>query len=158
MEQIISTHYLRHDHWSELVSNDTELVKKAFEICENAYAPYSQFHVGAAVRLNSGEVVTGSNQENIAYPSGLCAERVALFYVGANFPNASVETICIVAKGDLLPKEKILSPCGGCRQVMLETETRQKKAFRVILVSQNGVTIIFNSAEDLLPLAFGITE
>ena len=134
------------------------MVENAYAVCESAYAPYSKFHVGAAVRLTSGDVVTCSNQENIAYPSGLCAERVALFYVGANFPNESVETICIVAKGDLLPKEKILSPCGACIQVMLETETRQKKAYRVILVSQNGVTIIFNSAEDLLPLAFGISE
>ena len=150
--------YHRFKHWNELASEDQTLVSKAYEICENAYAPYSKFHVGAAVRLASGEVVMGSNQENVAYPSGLCAERVALFYVGANFPNQKVETICIVAKGDLLPKEKILSPCGACRQVMLETEMRQKKAYRVILVSQNGVTILFNSAEDLLPLAFGISE
>ena len=158
MEQKITTTYQRFEHWKELALTEVELVEKAYAVCESAYAPYSKFHVGAAVRLTSGDVVTGSNQENIAYPSGLCAERVALFYVGANFPNESVETICIVAKGDLLPKEKILSPCGACRQVMLETETRQKKAYRVILVSQNGVTIIFNSAEDLLPLAFGISE
>ncbi len=158
MEQKITTSYHRFEHWNELDVSDIELVDKAYLVSENAYAPYSKFHVGAAVRLDSGEVVTGSNQENVAYPSGLCAERVALFYVGANFPDQSVETICIVAKGDLLPKEKILSPCGACRQVMLETETRQRKAYRVILVSQNGVTIVFNSAEDLLPLAFGITE
>jgi len=150
--------YNRFNHWNDLIIEDQELVKRAYAICENAYAPYSKFHVGAAVRLGSGEVVTGSNQENIAYPSGLCAERVALFYVGANFPSEIVDTICIVAKGDLLPQEKILSPCGACRQVMLETETRQKKAYRVILVSQNGVTIIFKSAEDLLPLAFGLSE
>lgn len=150
--------YDRFEHWTELSIDDQELVKRAYAICENAYAPYSKFHVGAAVRLLSGTVVTGSNQENVAYPSGLCAERVALFYVGANYPNELVETICIVAKGDLLPKEKILSPCGACRQVMLETEMRQKKSYRVILVSQNGVTIIFNAAEDLLPLAFGISE
>lgn len=158
MEQKITTTYLRFDHWNELIESDKELVNKAYDICENAYAPYSKFHVGASVRLNSGEVVMGSNQENIAYPSGLCAERVALFYVGANFPNDNVDTICIVAKGDLLPQEKILSPCGACRQVMLETEMRQKKSYRVILVSQNGVSLIFNSAEDLLPLAFGISE
>lgn len=158
MEQKITTTYQRFDHWKELNSSDIELVDKAYSICENAYAPYSKFHVGAAVRLGNGEVVTGSNQENIAYPSGLCAERVVLFYVGANYPKESVETICIVAKGDLIPKETILAPCGGCRQVMLETESRQKKAYRVILVSQNGVTIVFNSAEDLLPMAFGIAQ
>ena len=158
MEQKITTTYQRFDHWKELNNNDQELVEKAYSVCENAYAPYSKFHVGASVMLDSGDIITGSNQENVAYPSGLCAERVALFYVGANFPNESVETICIVAKGDLIPKEKILSPCGACRQVMLETEMRQKKSYRVILVSQNGVTLIFNSAEDLLPLAFGISE
>lgn len=158
MEQKITTTYHRFSHWNELEANDQQLVEKAYNVCESAYAPYSKFHVGASVLLNSGEIVTGSNQENVAYPSGLCAERVALFYVGANFPNESVETICIVAKGDLIPKEKILSPCGACRQVMLETEMRQKKSYRVILVSQNGVTLIFNSAEDLLPLAFGISE
>lgn len=158
MEQKITTTYQRFDHWNELKESDRELVDRAYDVCENAYAPYSKFHVGAAVRLTSGDVVTGSNQENVAYPSGLCAERVALFYVGANFPNENVTTICIVAKGDLLPKEKILSPCGACRQVMLETEMRQKKSYRVVLVSQNGVTLIFNSAEDLLPLAFGISE
>ena len=150
--------YHRFDHWNELSEGDQQLVHKAYEVCANAYAPYSKFHVGAAVSLDSNEVITGSNQENVAYPSGLCAERVALFYVGANFPNQNVNTICIVAKGDLLTKEKILSPCGACRQVMLETEMRQKKAYRVILVSQNGVTLIFNAAEDLLPLAFGISE
>lgn len=158
MEQKITTTYLRFDDWKELSLNDKELVEKAYSVCESAYAPYSKFHVGASVMLSSGEIITGSNQENVAYPSGLCAERVALFYVGANFPNENVETICIVAKGDLIPKEKILSPCGACRQVMLETEMRQKKSYRVILVSQNGVTLIFNSAEDLLPLAFGISE
>ena len=158
MEQTITTTYQRFSHWNELSPSDIELVDKAYLICESAYAPYSKFHVGAAVRMASGEIVTGSNQENIAYPSGLCAERVALFYVGANYPNQEVETICIVAKGDLIPKETILAPCGACRQVMLETESRQNKAYRVILVSQNGVTILFNSAEDLLPLAFGIAQ
>jgi len=158
MEQKITTTFQRYNHWDELGEDDKILVNKAYDICENAYAPYSKFHVGAAVQLISGDIITGSNQENVAYPSGLCAERVALFYVGANFPNQAVATICIVAKGDLLPKEKILSPCGACRQVMLETEMRQKKTYRVILVSQNGVTLIFNSAEDLLPLAFGISE
>lgn len=158
MEQKITTTYQRFDHWKELTPSDVELVEKAYAVCENAYAPYSKFHVGAAVRLAAGNIVTGSNQENIAYPSGLCAERVALFYVGANFPNETVDTICIVAKGNLIPNETILAPCGACRQVMLETESRQNKPYRVVLVSQNGVTIVFNAAEDLLPLAFGMAQ
>ncbi len=150
--------YTRFESWKSLPEQDKRLVEQAINISESAYAPYSKFHVGASVLLSNGEVVTGSNQENIAYPSGLCAERVALFYAGANYPNEKVDTLCIVAKGDLLPVDKILSPCGACRQVMLETETRQEKSYRVILVSQNEVCIVFDSAEELLPLAFGLTE
>ena len=156
MEQKISIAYNRLEHWNELQEGDKELVLRAQEFCQSAYAPYSKFHVGAALRLKNGQIVAGSNQENVAYPSGLCAERVALFYAGANYPNEAVETLCIVAVGDLVPIETILSPCGACRQVMVETEKRQNKPYRIILVSQNNVTIIFNSAADLLPLAFGL--
>ena len=152
------THTLEYelfDSWEELSIKDKELIAKAYSICEKAYAPYSKFSVGASVLLENGEVILGNNQENIAYPSGLCAERVALFYAGANFPDEAVQTICIVANGDLIPFDTILAPCGGCRQVMLETETRQNKTYRVILVCQNKKTIVFNSAKDLLPFAFG---
>ncbi|MCJ8291961.1 MAG: cytidine deaminase [Crocinitomicaceae bacterium] len=158
MKQEITVSFDRFDHWNELVQSDQELVERAYKVGKTAYAPYSKFHVGASVLLSNGQIVTGSNQENIAYPSGLCAERVALFCTGANFPGEQIETLCVVAEGDLLPIDKILSPCGACRQVMLETEVRQKKSYRIILVSQNGVTIIFNSAVDLLPLAFGLTD
>ena len=158
MKQEITIQFSRFEHWKELSESEQGLVVKALEISKSAYAPYSKFHVGASALLANGTIVTGSNQENIAYPSGLCAERVALFYAGANFPNESIETLCVVAHGDLLPFDKILSPCGACRQVMLETEVRQKKSYRIILVSQNGVCIVFDSAVDLLPLAFGITD
>ena len=156
MEKKISIEYTEHKDWTELNQSDQQLVKAAEGVLESAYAPYSKFKVGAALLLSNGEVVCGSNQENIAYPSGLCAERVALFYAGANYPNEMVETLCVVAKGDLVDVEAILSPCGGCRQVMVETESRQKRAYRVIMVSQNGTIIVFNSATDLLPLAFGV--
>lgn len=158
MKQEVKISFDRFEHWNELSTGDQELVERAYAVSKTAYAPYSKFHVGASLRLSNDQIVTGSNQENIAYPSGLCAERVALFYTGANFPNEQIETLCVVAEGDLLPVDKILSPCGSCRQVMLETEVRQEKAYRIILVSQNGVTIIFDSAVDLLPLAFGITD
>ena len=158
MRQNLTISFDRFEHWQELTESDQILVKKAFDVSKTAYAPYSKFHVGASLRLSNGEIITGSNQENIAYPSGLCAERVALFYTGANYPNEQIETLCVVAEGELLPIDKILSPCGACRQVMLETEVRQKKSYRIILVSQNGVSIVFDSAVDLLPLAFGITE
>lgn len=158
MEKTISISYEQYGHWNELSAQEQVLVHKANEICGNAYAPYSKFNVGAAVLLESGEVVSGSNQENVAYPSGLCAERVALFYCGANYPNEKVKTICIVAKGDLLPISHQLSPCGACRQVMLETENRQSQPYRVILVNQDNTTTVFYSAKDLLPLAFGLVE
>ena len=141
---------------ADLSESDRNLVKSAKEIAGNAYARYSQFKVGAALLLADGEIVLGSNQENIAYPSGLCAERVALFYAGANFPNVVINTICIVAKGDLLEEGMNLSPCGGCRQVMVESEMRQNSGIRVILVNQDDTVSIFNSAASLLPLTFGL--
>lgn len=143
------------DSWEDLNEQERMLVLSAYEICADAYAPYSKFKVGATALLSNGEIVRGNNQENVAYPSGLCAERVALFFAGANFPNEHVNTLCIVAKGDLLPMDQLLSPCGSCRQVMIETENRQQSQMRVILVSQNKKTIVFHAAADLLPFAFG---
>ncbi len=156
MKKELKLNYNQLNHWEELSDADQVLVQKAKGVMSNAYTPYSKFKVGAAVLLSNNTVVTGSNQENIAYPSGLCAERVALFYAGANYPNEKVKTLCIVAKGNLVSVETTLSPCGACRQVMLETEIRQDEPYRVILVCQNDVTIIFSSASDFLPLAFGL--
>ena len=155
MEKQITIHYEEYTDWSQLVESERNMVEKAYSMCEKAYAPYSNFHVGATVLLSNGEYISGNNQENLAYPSGLCAERVALFFAGANFPKETVESIVIVAKGDLVPFDKLLSPCGSCRQVMLESEMRQSNPIRVVLVSQNGRTIVFNSVLDLLPFAFG---
>lgn len=156
MEKELSFKYTQLGHWKELSETDHALVEAAYNVMDGAYAPYSKFRVGASLLLEDGTVITGSNQENIAYPSGLCAERVALFFAGANHPDKTVDTLCIVAQGDLVDTEALLSPCGGCRQVMVETEKRQNKSFRVILVSQNNVTIVANSAASFLPLAFGI--
>ncbi|XOV67918.1 MAG: cytidine deaminase [Fluviicola sp.] len=158
MEKELSFKYVQFEHWKELTDADQALVVAAQHVMEAAYAPYSKFRVGASLLLDDGTVVTGSNQENVAYPSGLCAERVALFYAGANHPNSIVDTLCIVAKGegDLVDWDTLLSPCGACRQVMVETEKRQGQPFRVILVSQNDVTIVVNSAASFLPLAFGV--
>jgi len=155
-EKKLTVRFEQYDHWQDLPESVHELVHVAEEARNTAYAPYSKFHVGASLRLSNGQVVSGSNQENVAYPSGLCAERVALFYAGANYADEQIETLCVVAKGDLLPVDQILSPCGACRQVMMETEARQAQTYRIILVSQNGITIVFNSARDLLPLAFGL--
>jgi cytidine deaminase len=142
-------------NWESLQTVDKSLVNKAFEAMEKAYAPYSKFKVGAALLLEDGQIIQGNNQENIAYPSGLCAERVALFHAGAQFPGIAVDLICIVAKGDLMPISQLLSPCGACRQVMLESENRQNKPIRIILVNQDNRTMCIDSVQNLLPFGFG---
>jgi cytidine deaminase len=148
-------HYKIYDNESELNQEDVDLLTCAKKAMQNAYAPYSKFQVGAAALLANGEVVMGSNQENIAYPSGLCAERTALFAAGSNFPNEKVLKIAIVAEGDLLPKTSVLSPCGSCRQVMAETSNRQKSTFEILLLNPNGSITVFNGINDLLPFGFG---
>ncbi len=138
----------------ELNPTDKNLVDIAIESAKNAYAPYSHFRVGAAVLLQNGTIVRGNNQENAAYPSGLCAERVAMFYANANYPNSLVEAIAVVVinpDGNVLHES--ISPCGSCRQVMAETEMRFKSAIRVLLASSESI-LVFNSIEDLLPLSF----
>ena len=140
--------------WKELSEGDQALVEKAYAICENAFAPYSDFKVGASMKMSDGQVICANNQENIAFPSGLCAERIALFYAGSNYPDLEVNTLCIVAKGPFASFDKILSPCGACRQVIVQSEARQKNKMRVILVSQNDYTLVFNSAKDLVPFSF----
>jgi cytidine deaminase len=138
---------------SEMSAQDSDLVQRAKVATENAYAPYSNFQVGAAVLLENGEVVTGSNQENAAYPSGLCAERTALFYAGAKFPNIAVKSIAIAAQTGGQFCAQSVYPCGACRQVMLESEVRGKQPIRVIMAGENEVEVV-RSAHDLLPLSF----
>jgi len=144
------------NHWKELPDSEYILIEKAYEASKDAYAPYSNFRVGAAVLLADGTIVKGNNQENIAYPSGLCAERVALFYAGANYPNTVVKTIVVLAQGDLVAEDECVSPCGSCRQVIAESESRQNEAIRIILVAQDGKTWIFNSIKDILVFPFGV--
>ncbi len=137
----------------ELPAKDGQLVNKAIEAAKNAYAPYSEFNVGAAVLLEDGKIVLGNNQENAAYPSGLCAERVALFYANANYPEQRVKSIAIVALKDGKMVPSIVTPCGNCRQAMLETETRFEKPIRIIMGSKNGFWVV-DKAQLLLPLSF----
>lgn len=144
------------NHWNELPDSEHLLIEKAYEAAKAAYAPYSNFKVGAAVLLADGTIIKGNNQENIAYPSGLCAERVALFYAGANYPNTAVKTIVVVAQGDLITEDECVSPCGSCRQVIAESESRQEGDIRIILVAQDGKTWIFNSVKDILVFPFGV--
>ena len=137
----------------ELPVNDQNLLLEARRITGQAYAPYSGFHVGAAVLLENGLIVSGNNQENSAYPSGLCAERVALFYANANYPDSGVQTIAIsAAKRGVLVNEPV-KPCGSCRQALAETEVRFNTPIRIILDGQDGI-LVLNGVESLLPLSF----
>lgn len=138
----------------ELTRADAELILLAVEATQNAYAPYSHFRVGAALRLSNGKIITGSNQENVAYPSGLCAERVAFFHANSNYPQAAIETVAITARAEDFQISDPVTPCGSCRQVMSESENRQQENIRVLLMGQNGKIFIIHSVEDLLPLMF----
>lgn len=137
----------------EMEPSMRELVEKAKAMTQNAYCPYSHFHVGAAARLADGQVVAGSNQENAAYPSGLCAERTTLFAANANNPNTPVEALAIACYTQGHYTKDAASPCGACRQVMLETEHRFGKPMQVILYGED-MCYVFDSAADLLPLNF----
>ena len=150
----IKIEYLEFDSSSQLDIKDKELVDLAKEAVENSYSPYSNFAVGAAVRLANGKIVKGSNQENSAYPSGLCAERVALFSAGSLYPGVAIEAIAITAKTkDSIHLEPI-SPCGACRQVMLEYETIGKNSMKVIMHGEGDSCYVTESVKDMLPFSF----
>ena len=139
---------------SELSNADLALLKSAEEASKNAYAPYSQFFVGAALRLDNGTIVLGTNQENVAYPSGLCAERVALFSASTNYPNEPVETMAITVNTEKTILTEPLSPCGNCRQVIMEYQNKQKKPIRLILGGQGDIVWVFKDSSALLPFGF----
>ncbi len=138
----------------ELPSEDLELIHIARKMTLNAYAPYSEFYVGSAILLENGLIVTGSNQENAAYPSGICAERVCVFSASSQYPNVNMKTIAVAARN---PREKMnypISPCGSCRQVLLEFEHKQKAPIKVLLTGESGKVFIIKKAEDLTPISF----
>ena len=144
---------LEFENIGELSEDDQLLLAEARKITALAYAPYSGFHVGAAVLLANGMIITGNNQENAAYPSGLCAERVALFYANANYPDSAVKVIAIsAAKNGVLVNDTV-KPCGSCRQALAETEVRYETPIRVILDGQDSIFVL-QGIESLLPLSF----
>ena len=144
-------------NYEELSTAHKRLVDLSKSQIDKAYAPYSGFYVGAAVELENGEVFAASNQENSAYPSGLCAERVAMFYANAQYPDTPVKTLAIAAftNGEFL--ELPISPCGACRQVLLETETRFDKDIAIILFGTKQIYII-NNVKQILPLCFDMSS
>ncbi len=142
----------------ELSNDDRRLLEKAKEAANKAYAPYSEFRVGAAVLLENEEIITGNNQENAAYPSGLCAERVAMFYASSQYPGVPFKALAITANSDKVSINHPISPCGSCRQVMVEYEILSKKPMKVILSGQTGPIYIIDRVTDLLPFSFGPEE
>lgn len=138
---------------AELSDTEKKLLNAAMEAAETAYAPYSHFRVGAALLLGNGEIVKGSNQENAAFPSGLCAERVAMFYANANWPGVPITHLMVVAKKDDAFIRIPIAPCGACRQSLLEAERRQGRPFRILLHGADE-TACLESVTTLLPLSF----
>lgn len=127
---------------------------KAQQARENAYAPYSSFKVGAALELETGEVIFGNNQENAAYPSGLCAERVAIYHAGAVYPHMTVKYMAITVKSLNHTVDKPTPPCGACRQALAEYESNQKTPIAIYFMGETGKVVKANSVQDLLPFIF----
>lgn len=140
--------------YDELTAADRQLIDAAKDATRRSYAPYSHFHVGAAVLLADGTVITGTNQENAAYPSGLCAERTTLFYAGSTHPDTAVVSLAIAAFTDGAFTTNPIVPCGACRQVMLETEQRYNHPIRTLLYGTEGIYLIEGGTRELLPLTF----
>ncbi|TKC08110.1 cytidine deaminase [Pedobacter polaris] len=138
----------------ELSGTDKMLCAKAKEALVSSFSPYSKFKVGTAILLADDQIVLGSNQENLAYPSGLCAERVALFNIGSNYPNAVVKTMAITAQTDNFKIVNPITSCGGCLQVMIEVEKRQKTPIEVLFYCIDGQILKIKSVKNLLPFAF----
>ncbi|MCK6638496.1 MAG: cytidine deaminase [Bacteroidia bacterium] len=143
---------------SELIQEERDLLQSARETADNAYAPYSGFRVGAVLRMDNGEILTGSNQENVAYPSGLCAERVALFHAGTVFPSAAATHLVIACQSVNFEVNRPITPCGACRQVIAEYESRWGKPIRILMAGAKGEIYAVNGIGGLLPLAFEANE
>lgn len=148
-----SYHHL--DSVEELNEDQTKALEAAEKATLKAHAPYSKFKVGAALLLNDDTIVIGSNQENKAYPTGLCAERVALFSYGAQQNEQGIKILAITCAGDLLNDGDIFSPCGGCRQAMAEYTEMQDAPFEIIMKNGDGSVMVFEGIHQLLPFIFG---
>lgn len=138
----------------ELTAEEQHLIQLSIDATNRSYAPYSKFHVGAAVRLDNGIELSGCNQENAAFPSGLCAERTTLFYAGAQYPDVPVRMLAIAARGtDGELTDEPTGPCGACRQVIIESEVRAKQPIRILLYGRKHIYVI-EGIKPLMPLSF----
>lgn len=150
--------YFEYDNINELESPDKDLLIAAKKSVNDAYAPYSKYYVGSAVQLENGEIICGNNQENVAYPSGLCAERVALFYVSSKYPNQKIMTIAITAKAGNFEITEPVAPCGACRQVLAEYQTKQNHPIKIIMMGETGKIKVISKVDDILPFMFHAEE
>ncbi|MDR2511754.1 MAG: cytidine deaminase [Bacteroidales bacterium] len=151
MHKEIKIDYEEYQNSDELSKKDVLLLSFAKEALKRAFAPYSHFQVGAALLLDNGEIITGSNQENSAFPSGLCAERVAFFHATHRFPNAKIESIAVATYSGVVDTSHPTAPCGGCRQVLIDKELRDQNNIRCILSGSTGKVVVFRSFKDLMP-------
>ena len=145
--------YQEFEALEQMEAHDRKLVEAAIEAMSGSYAPYSNFNVGAAVLLEDGEIIKGANQENAAYPSGLCAERTALFYAGSSRPDTAVTSIAIAGGQEGKLCKDPVTPCGACRQVMAQTQLRSGRPVSVILIGETRIWR-FEKVDDLLPFIF----
>lgn len=155
------THTILIDSYSdaaELSAADRSLLEEARKATAKAYAPYSHFHVGAVLTLSNGETVTGTNQENASFPAGICAERVALSTASVQFPGIRIEALAVSYDNKQGPSVHPISPCGICRQTLLEYEQKQNHPIRLILGGQSGPVYVVPSANDLLPMSFSADD
>lgn len=150
----IETTLFVYDDLSKLPEHVVLLMERAIEAREKAYAPYSKFHVGTALLLDNDEVITGNNQENASYPSGLCAERTAIYYAGAQYPNAKIVRMAITAGSKLKTTFEPIPPCGACRQAIAEYEIKQDTPIEIYFMGETGKVVKSNSLANLLPLGF----
>mgnify|MGYP001407086326 CR=1 FL=1 len=150
--------YEVYDSVDELSKEDAWLVNEAREVTAAAYAPYSNFNVGAVAKMANGEIVAGTNQENASYPVGICAERVLLSSAATLYPNIPVDTIAISYNNNNGESSHPISPCGMCRQSLVEYEERMKQPIRLLLSGMEGRVFIIQKANMLLPLSFGSVD
>lgn len=150
----ITTHFSVYESFLDLPSDIQSLMTQAIEVRKNAYAPYSKFRVGAALLLDNGKIVLGSNQENAAYPSGLCAERVAIFHAGAIYPDAKILKMAITAASDTNQTIAPIPPCGSCRQSIAEYEIKQEVPIEIYFMGEIGSIYKSDSLKNLLPFMF----
>jgi cytidine deaminase len=150
----ITSSFIIYDNLQELSKDIQDLMNQAVEVRKNAYAPYSQFRVGAALLLDNGKIVLGSNQENAAYPSGLCAERVAIFHAGSIYPEAKILKMAITAASDTNQTKAPIPPCGSCRQSIAEYEIRQDTPIEIFFMGEIGEVYKSASLKNLLPFMF----